>query len=315
MRADGVFSGGGVKGIAFGGALRAAGEAGYTEWQRLAGTSAGAITAMVLAVGYNAAGVRAILEDADYAKLADFGGLVGRVRNYLNRGLTRGEALHEWLRGILRAAPRPATTFGDLGEARLRVVGVDLAHSRLMVFPEDVRFYEDEQGRPLSGPDYPIADAVRISAGFPFFFPPLALRDRKTGKEGVLVDGGVSSALPVFLFDAPDPAHPTWAFRLYSGEGREQAPYREIRGLAWPVGMGLGVLDTAMNAFDSRLGLDFGNRTISIPTGDVPTLGFSLTPEQRKFLYDSGHLAATEFFARQPKGENRFGQVPSAQPS
>jgi predicted acylesterase/phospholipase RssA len=43
VKADGVFSGGGVKGLAFAGAVQAAAEAGYTEWGKL-GTSAGAIT-------------------------------------------------------------------------------------------------------------------------------------------------------------------------------------------------------------------------------------------------------------------------------
>ncbi len=36
---------------------------------------------------------------------------------------------------------------------------------------------------------------MRISAGFPYFFPPLSLRDAKTAKQGVLVDGGIASAL------------------------------------------------------------------------------------------------------------------------
>lgn len=55
MRADGVFSGGGVRGLAFAGAIKAAEEAGYSEWSALGGTSAGAIAAMALAVGYDAA--------------------------------------------------------------------------------------------------------------------------------------------------------------------------------------------------------------------------------------------------------------------
>src|SRR5919201_224514 len=100
MRADGVFSGGGVKGIAFSGAIQAAEEAGYDEWVRLAGTSAGAIAAAALAVGYDAAGIRALLKDTDYQRLADYGGPLGagRVYNWLfRRGLRRRRA---------RAAPR-----------------------------------------------------------------------------------------------------------------------------------------------------------------------------------------------------------------
>jgi NTE family protein len=313
VKADGVFSGGGIKGLAFAGALRAAEEAGYDEWALLAGTSAGAITAMVLAVGYDADGMQAILEETDYSRLADIGGPVGYVVNPLTRrGLTRGTALHDWLRHLLRRAPDPATTFGEL-DGRLQVVGVDLAHGRLVVFPDDVGLYEDDRGRAFEPDDYPIADAVRISAGFPFFFPPLELRDRVTGKPGVLVDGGVASALPVFLFDRPEPGHPTWAFRLVTGFA-ERPVHREIGGLDWAFEMGIAVLDTAMNAFDRRHLLDFGDRTIALPTGDVGTLDFSLDRDEREFLVRSGYEAAKAFFARRPSAENRFGVRPPLAP-
>ncbi|HVS28214.1 MAG TPA: patatin-like phospholipase family protein [Solirubrobacteraceae bacterium] len=313
MRADAVFSGGGVKGIAFGGAVAAAEEAGYTDWARLGGTSAGAIAAMALAVGYDGKGLRAALEATDYRRLADYGGPFGRIGNYVRRhGLTRGRGLHQWIEGLLRDAPRPATTFGEI-EGRLQVVGCDLAHSRIVVFPDDVGMYEDDSGRPLEPAEFPIADAVRISAGYPFFFPPVKLRDRATKRDGVLVDGGVASAFPVFLFDRAAPRHPTWGFRLHSGEGAERPASREIAGLDWPVDMAGAVLDTAMNAFDRHELLAFGDRTVSIPTGSVPTLSFALSRADQEFLYRSGYEAARAFFAAHPSGRNNFGEVPAGQ--
>ena len=51
LKADGVFEGGGVLGIAFLGALRCCEEIGL-RWDELAGTSAGAITAALLAADY-----------------------------------------------------------------------------------------------------------------------------------------------------------------------------------------------------------------------------------------------------------------------
>jgi NTE family protein len=313
VRADGVFSGGGVKGIAFAGAIKAAAEAGYTDWVRLGGTSAGAIAAMALAVGYDADQIRERLSSTDYERLADTGGPLGKAANLIRRrGLTRGRALHDWIRELLRDAPRPASTFGEL-DGRLQVVGADVAHSRLVVFPDDVGFYVDDRGRPLVPEEFPIADAVRISAGYPYFFPPLALRDRATQRDGVLVDGGVVSAFPVFLFDAPEPRHPTWGFRLYSGLGAERPAHNEVDGLDWPAEMAWAILDTAMNAFDNRDLIGFRSRTVSIPTGDVETLDFSLSPEEREFLYRSGYEAARAFFASNPDGRNTFGAVPPAQ--
>jgi NTE family protein len=312
VQADGVFSGGGVKGIAFAGAIAAAEEAGYTDWGRLAGTSAGAIAAMALAVGYDAKGIREALEATDYARIAESGNPFARVLNLVRRhGLAKGTRLAEWIEDLLANAPAPVSVFGEL-DGRLQVIGCDVAHRRMVVFPDDVGLYEDEAGRPMRPDDFPVAEAVRVSAGYPYFFAPVAMRDRATGKEAVLMDGGISSAFPVFLFDRPEPRRPTWGFRLHSGMGEERPSYRKIGGLDWPVDMAWGILDTAMNALDSRGLLSFGDRVISIPTGDVEALDFGLSAEQRDLLYGSGYEAARAFFAAHPSGRNALGEVPAS---
>jgi NTE family protein len=312
MRADGVFSGGGIKGLAFAGGLQAAAEAGYDEWSRLAGTSAGAITAMALAVGYTAQGLREQLDGFDFGTIADYGklGELDIPVNLFHKGVTKGKVLHAWIEKLLAEAPLKATKFGDLDPGRLQVVGVDLAHSRMVVFPQDVALYVDDGDEPLAPEEFPIADAVRISAGFPYFFPPLSLRDGHTKKEGVLVDGGVASAFPIFLFDKPEPKHPTWGFRLFSGNPPEKPSYTAIDGPDWPVDMLKAIVDTSMNALDKLEMVAFRPRTISIPTGDVPTLDFALTEAQKKELYDSGYSTAKAFFEAKPDGRNTFGAVP-----
>ena len=154
--------------------------------------------------------------------------------------------------------------------------------------------------------------AVRISAGYPGFFPPITLKDAATGTDGALVDGGITSGLPVFLFDRQQPQRPTWAFRLYDGTPPEKPPYHPIGGLLWPVDLITDVMDTAINTLDDFELKSFGNRVIAIPTGDVSTLNFALSERDRKFLYQSGYDAATEFF-KHPDPTNRFGAKPSAQ--
>jgi NTE family protein len=314
MEADGVFAGGGIKGLAFAGALEVAEAKGYTEWAQLAGTSAGAITAMALAVGYSAEGLRKQLETFEFKKLEDFGAPlhIGEAENLLlRRGLTHGKALRDWIAELLAEAPRPATTFGEL-HGRLRVVGTDLAHERMVVFPEDAELYVDEHGERYVPDEFPIADAVRISAGYPYFFPPIALKDATTGKEGVLVDGGVTSAFPVFLFDNEQPKHPTWGFRLFGGSAPEKAPYQPIDGPDWPIDMLKGVLETSINALDKLEMKAYASRTISISTGNVSTLNFQLSEAEKEFLYDSGRKAAEEFFDAKPTARNSYGAQPPA---
>jgi NTE family protein len=324
LTADGVFSGGGIKGLAFAGALAAAEEFGYRRWHELAGTSAGAIAAMALAVGYDAKRMRDALDRFDFSRLADFGSplhLIGAARNLIfHEGVVEGDALTAFIRGLLDDAGvegvHAGMTFGDLQclepKRTLLVIGADIAHSRMVEFPTDVALYRDAAGRALEPEAFPIYKAVRVSAGFPYFFPPVGeLRDASTHKQGVLVDGGVVSAFPLFVFDKPEPQHPTWGFHLHSGfDVAEKRPsYRDIGGLEWPKEMLAGILDTAMNARDKFELRRFGSRVIAIPTGAVSTLNFNLTKEDKEYLYDSGFKAATQFFAAGRPSENSYGKV------
>jgi NTE family protein len=323
--ADGVFSGGGIKGLAFAGALAGAEEAGYRNWHALAGTSAGAITAMALAVGYDAAALTNSLDAYDFQRIADYGSpihLLGAVRDLVfHESLVQGDELTRWIRDVLGKSPLDGvgaeTTFGELraqrGDGELVVIGADIAHSRVVEFPRDVALYQDRHGQPIDPDSFPIHKAVRISAGYPYFFPPVGgLWDRSTKKEGVFVDGGVASAFPLFVFDKPQPRHPTWGFHLHGGfdANEDQPSHRDIGGVTWPKEMLEGILDTAVNALDKFELHGFRSRVIPIPTGAVSTLNFNLSDSEKAYLYESGLKAAQAFFAASPNGENSYGEVP-----
>ena len=67
-----VFEGGGVKGIAYGGALEALDKKGVlSNITRVAGTSAGAINATLLALDYSSAEVSKIIAETDFKKFGD----------------------------------------------------------------------------------------------------------------------------------------------------------------------------------------------------------------------------------------------------
>jgi hypothetical protein len=112
---------------------------------------------MALAVGYDAKGLREISEQLNLGRIADYG-FGGEARIPFNlaehHGATHGVALHQWIDELLANAPLKGTkTFGDLekaaGPEKLQVIGTDLAHTRMVVFPEDVKFYLDDHGNPI----------------------------------------------------------------------------------------------------------------------------------------------------------------------
>jgi NTE family protein len=330
-RADGVFEGGGVKGLAFVGALAAAEEElGITEWVNVAGTSAGAIVASLLVAGFSPAELHEYVGAIDYNRFADYGPggkILGGLRNALRRrGLVRGEYLKHWLGERLAASPlgKANATFADVRRTdlppgltqdeietvgyRLRVIASDVSEGRMIVLPHDIALYEDEHGNPLRPEDLRIVDAVRMSMSFPFFFDPVVLR--KDGNEHLIVDGGLLSNYPIWLFDNPKPIkRHTWGFRLHPGVGDYIPPYQSIKRPLWEPALARAMLHATMTAWDERLELSSAVRTISIPTGSVKTLDFDLSAKDRDALYAGGHDVARDFFRSLPEYVNQHGQA------
>jgi NTE family protein len=334
--ADGVFEGGGVKGIAFVGALEAAEEFGIARWVNVAGTSAGAIVASLLAMGESPSRLRGILEKMDYATFADYGWggkYIGGARNALRgRGLCPGKAFTDWLAERFSESPmgKPDPTFADVQRElpagltdkeraragyRLRVIASDVTEGRMLVLPDDIEDYEeDEQGRPLRADALPIVSAVRMSMSFPYFFEPVTLY--RDGQPHLIVDGGLLSNFPVFLFDGDKPPLRRWTFgfRLFSGAPPERPPYRRVPRVLWQLPLAKAIFLSATEAWDRKLSKASAVRTIRIPTGDVPTLKFTLTDDERDALRTSGHSAAKRFFNTQDRYLNHAG-VESAGPA
>ena len=114
---DLVLEGGGVKGIALAGALATLDERGY-EPHSVAGTSAGAIVAALLAAGYDAAELRDLVLSLDYRQFQDRAWedkvpLIERSLSLLlDLGLFEGKRLHGFMRELLAA--KGVHTFADL---------------------------------------------------------------------------------------------------------------------------------------------------------------------------------------------------------
>jgi NTE family protein len=146
-----------------------------------------------------------------------------------------------------------------------------------------------------------------MSSSFPFFFDPVILyRDKRPH---LIVDGGLISNFPVWLFDSTEPSRRwTLGFRLHAGIGPHEPPYRTCRRPFWQLPLARAMFQTVMEAWDLKMSTSSKIRTISIPTGSVRTLQFKLSEEDRRELYESGYRAAAEFFEKQHTYLNIYGQ-------
>jgi len=309
LQADGVFEGGGMKGLALIGALIGFAEhsgLSITRWQSVAGTSAGAIIASLLATGAGIDELERIMRTAPYAKFEDKGPpIVGGALNLVHHhGLARGAYFHTWideqLQGKTFASVRaPSPPGGSASSYRLRLIATDVTRHEMLVLPEDLRNYRQPGGEQPIDPDaLRISDAVRMSMSIPYFFQPVELVHDQTGLPSTIVDGGVLSNFPVWLFDVADrpPTRPTFGFRLIGGRGVGGGLQKLIDDLGWPARLGTDIVHTATGAWDTRfMTHSTVVRTCPVDAGDVGTTDFNLSEAQREALIDGGRDAANRF--------------------
>ncbi|MEJ2429994.1 MAG: patatin-like phospholipase family protein [Deltaproteobacteria bacterium] len=312
-KADAVFEGGGVKGIGLVGAVSEIEKAGY-EFENLAGTSAGAIVASLLAVGYSAAELKQELEKLDYNDFKDEGlldkfGFVGKGLSIgFEYGIYEGEFFEDWLERLLSAKGK--RIFGDIRteyeEERYRykfqAIAADITDRKLLVLPGDLKLFG------INPDEFSISRAVRMSMSIPFFFEPVGLRDT-SGRKHFIVDGGLLSNYPVWLLDdgTEDPSWPTFGFKLMEPDKRQLKEARR-NPINNPISFLKAIVGTMLDAHDSyhisKSKGDF-DRTIGIPTvitlngmdKEIGTTDFGITQKESQALYDNGVEVAKEFLA------------------
>ena len=314
MKAYAVLSGGGVKGAALAGCLAAAGERDI-EWVGCAGTSAGALIAALASVGFGGAAIgeklktdlhpRALVDDRG-AQLDEVVKLRAQVRplvtgNLFDRGralvaLSRnavlkaigtdygvydGAHLEKAVGAMIRTGPlvagKPSDTFQDLIAAacpQLKVVASNISTNRAVVFPDDAQMA--------------VASAVRVSMGYPFVYRPM-----KTDQNQLLVDGGVASNLPCFVFAREHELtrHPIFAFGLVSAPAAAPDNYDALNYAE-------ELLDTALAASD-QLFVEIvpGVHYIRVPVpAGIGTFNIDVRSGDIDAMFNAGYVAATQFF-------------------
>lgn len=320
-----VFDGGGVKGIAYVGAMQVLEQKGILpDIKRVGGTSAGAINALLFALGYSNTEQLNILKNLNFKNFMDDDWGVIRDTNRLIHefGWYKGDFFHNWVsQQIGNKLGNPNATFNDLRKAKLPdlyVYGTNLSTSFGEIFSIE------------HTPNERIADAVRISMSIPLFFAAV-----RNPRNDVYVDGGVLDNYPVKLFDrakyiatadlqtmgmTPDyyakenqqflQTHPdsspyvfnrqTLGFRLDNKEeiaifrdGKEP-PHADISDFFDYI---KALMTTILESQASQhLHGDDWHRTIYIDTLDVRTTDFDIADAKKDALLESGKQHALDYF-------------------
>ena len=320
-----IFEGGGVKGIAYVGAMQVLEEKGILpKIRRVGGTSAGAINATLFALGFTSEEQRSILYKLNFNNFMDDSwGVFRNIGRLIKKfGWHKGDFFRDWIgQHIDEKLGNSNATFQDLETAKkpgLYVYGTNLGTH----FGEVFSFERTPTTR--------IADAVRISMSIPLFFAAV-----RKARDDVYVDGGVLNNYPIKLFDREkyiDPAsraemavhrphydeenkqflieHPISSPYVYNKETlglrldskQEIAAFRygaelqhqKIAGFAdYAKALVSTILESQGNI---HLHSDDWHRTIYVDTLGVKTTDFDLSDDRKKELEESGRAGAELYF-------------------
>jgi len=202
-----VFEGGGIRGLAYPGALKVLEEKGVIKnIERVAGTSAGAITALMLGLGYNSHEIDSIIYTLKIQKFNDGKSIFGKLRRIKKEyGIFKGDKFEKWLGEIIKnKTGNTNTTFSQLHQLHINnnvfkdvyCTGTNISLQKLSIFSW------------LNTPAMQLKTAVHISSCIPVYFKPVALDSmwnevsiKSEIKYDLYVDGGMMNNYPINMFD------------------------------------------------------------------------------------------------------------------
>jgi NTE family protein len=340
-----VMEGGGIRGVAYGGALTELEAQGILpNIKRVSGTSAGAINAVLLSVGYGPQEVSDIIYSTEFRKFNDGRGVfIGGTKRLLNQyGWYLGEEFTEWMEKLIATkTENGAITFQELHEKigtensfrDLYVTGTDLTLQKSVVFSWETY------------PNMRIVDALRISMSVPLYYQAVFLdndgniveKPKKTEGLHVMVDGGIISNFPIHIFDDPKymttisgekqpERNPlTLGIRLDSDEQIEYDQKNEglapqtISGFKEYIQAFYNMVIESLNR--TSLHSEDWDRTISISTVNIGPKVKHLADDQKNALVNSGKKGVSNFFEKQKeeeakrKEEERISNLPPSKKS
>lgn len=308
-----VLEGAGIRGIAYAGGIRYLEEKKMiAQVDKVAGTSAGAIAALAISLGYTSKEIEDLIFNTKLQKFNDgrlffIGGITRLNRHY---GWYRGNAFLKWLEKLIHDKTGNADiTFAELHERKFKdlyITGTSLNEQRLLIFS-----YQ-------SYPRMKVKDAVRISMSIPLYFKAViidSLGQVITKKEisehyDLMVDGGFTGNFPITVFDSVTyiegvskriPNQATVGLRI---DSPEQIHYDSLgHGLApIPISRFRNYVAafynyTIENLNRAPLTPSDWQRTVSISSGTIGPKIRKLSTEEKALLIGNGYKAMEKYMA------------------
>lgn len=297
-----VLEGGGVKGVAYIGAFQQLQALGMLDRiQRVAGTSAGAITATLLALRYTPQEIQWLtFKVIDFQDFED-GGATGIIRLFRRFGWYKGDYFLHLMRCLVELKTgNPHSTFGDLQRQRKGFLD-------LHVFATDVSTGQSIEFSAAATRDVEVARAVRMSMSIPLFFASVDFPF--DSNRDVFVDGGVLRNYPIDTFDTTG-AHAGINPRTL-GLSLSSPPSQRVQIDALPR-YSTTLFETLLNAqvVDLQTNPADLERTVLINDLNISTTDFQITDQKKCALIGQGYDCTCRYLnAWQPSGQTPISHL------
>jgi len=308
--------GGGIRGIAYAGAINVLENKQLLQhFEKVAGTSVGAITATMICMGYTARQIENVMYNLDLATFNDGqGSFIGGQQRFRKRyGWYKGKRLEQWIGDMIKQQTgNENLTFGELHKLTkenpkykdLYVLVTNLSKQKLIVFSWE------------SYPDVVVKEAVRASVSIPLYYTAMFIdttgkissKQSKTDNEDILIDGGLLANYPIEVFNTHEDSvnHVINAYTLglklerpeqinYAATQEGIAPF-QIRSLPNYIG---ALYNLTIEELNKSIPHEIEERnTIYISTSNINPRVRHITKEQRQLLFNNGATATKAFFER-----------------
>jgi NTE family protein len=252
------------------------------EWM---GVSAGSLVSMCICIGFTLEELSDICIRFDFTNIKEYDSIPGWLLHF---GIDTGERLHKLIEACLHIKGLSSDfTFKDcfnkFGKS-LRIVATDLNEASSITFcPENT-------------PNYKIADAVRASMSYPYYFQPFICPN--TGH--YLSDGGVISNYPLFVLPKHEHSRTLSILIRTSMEKHEQLMNMSIEEL---IILPVKIVLTERTNIEAKF---YDSKCIQIELGNLNILEFSFDEKTKNFIVERGKEAVINYFKNCPKPERRY---------
>jgi NTE family protein len=252
------------------------------EWM---GVSAGALVAMCLCIGFTLEELHDFCVRFDFTNIKEYDSVPGWLLHF---GIDTGERLHRLIEACLHVKGLSSDfTFEEclkkFGKS-LRVMATDLNSATARTFS------------PLDSPDYRIADAVRASMSYPYYFQPFLCPQTNH----YLSDGGIISNYPLFILPMSEHAKTISILIRTAIKHEEDLDAIELEQL---IPRPIQIILTERTNIEARF---YDSHCIQICLDNLNILEFSFNDETKNMIIERGKAAVHKYFKQRKRPIRRF---------